>query len=164
MLLSHRNGYRGCKLLIKYVKHTHLIRDCPFITAEFCTFWMLLVALTPVSSVLRLRDHDRRLHVFHQRVNLHRQLSAHQPPHRVRPAQPLQLLRPEDWGFDRGHGQNKLLFSINMSSKKKKKILSVFFANFWSSPSYCWEREDLVGWGVCLGGLKENTGVLFFYS
>lgn len=115
--------------------------------------------LTPVSSLLRLRDNDRRLHDFHQRIDLYRQLPAHQPPHCVRPAQPLQLLRPDNWGVGRVMGRINYFFSINMSSLNKIKC---FFANSWSSPGYCWEWEDLVGWGVCLGGLKENTGVLFF--
>lgn len=54
--------------------------------------------LTVPCSPLRLRDHDRRLHHLHQRLHLHHQLPAHQPPHRLRPAQPLQLLRAEAGG------------------------------------------------------------------
>lgn len=61
----------------------------------------LLTTSTPTASCHRLRDHDRRLHDVHQCVNMHRQLPAHQPPHRVRPAQPLQLLRPEGRGLSR---------------------------------------------------------------
>lgn len=79
-------------------------------------------------SLLRLRDHDRRLHDVHQRVDLHCQLPAHQPPHRVRPAQPLQLLRPED-GVGEGHGQDKLLF-YKYVKLKKKKVLSVSLQTF----------------------------------
>lgn len=36
----------------------------------------------------RLRHDDRRHHDVHQRLRLHRQLPAHEPPHRLRPTQP----------------------------------------------------------------------------
>lgn len=65
-------------------------------------------------------------------------------------------------------------FSINMSSFEKiiiiitmkKKYLSVFFANFFGSSPSCW-HEKIWRWmgggrGISLGGLKENTGVLWF--
>uniref|UniRef100_A0A3Q3KD31 Calcineurin-like phosphoesterase domain-containing protein n=1 Tax=Monopterus albus TaxID=43700 RepID=A0A3Q3KD31_MONAL len=66
----------------------------------------------------------------HQRINLHCQLPAHQPPYRVRPAQPLQLLRPEAGG-EEGPGQDKLLFFYKyIKLKKKKKTLSVSLPTF----------------------------------
>ena len=70
---------------------------------------------------LRLRDHDGRLHDVRQLIDLHRQLPAHQPPHRVRPAQPLQLLRPEE-GAGRGQGTINSFFFYKYVKLKKKKF------------------------------------------
>ena len=119
--------------------------------------------------VLRLRDHDRRLHDVHQRVDLHCQLPAHQPPHRVRPAQPLQLLRPEDGGRE-GRGCEKLLlfffYKYVKLKKNNEKKLCVSLQTFDLLQAVVeiekiWRRG--AGWEVCLGGLKENTGVLLFF-
>lgn len=139
------------------------------------TVWLTFPCAAPPS---RLRHHDGRLHNIHQRVHLHRQLPAYQPSHRVWPAQPAQLLRPEDRDLG-AHGDGLTIrrinyfFSINMSSLKKKiiivikkKYLNVFFANFFGSSPSCW-HEKIWRWigggrGISLGGLKENTGVLLF--
>lgn len=46
--------------------------------------WRLVLAAAPC----RLRHDDRRHHHLRQRLCVHRQLPAHEPAHRLRPAQP----------------------------------------------------------------------------
>lgn len=109
--------------------------------------------MTPV-SLLRLRDHDRRLHNVHQRVDLHCQLPAHQPPHRVRPAQPLQLLRPD---------QTRLLF-YKYVKLKKKKVLSVSLQTFGLLQAVV-EIEKIwrCGVGTLSGRVKGEYRCLYYF-
>lgn len=111
----------------------------------------------PSPPPCRLRYHDGRLHDVHQRVHLHHQLPAHQPPHCVRPAQPLQLLRAKaGGGVGEGvTGQDKLRFSINMSSWKKnedKKKSKCFFVNFLVFSELSLGLRRFFGWGEGVKG------------
>lgn len=102
-------------------------------------------------SLHRVWHHDWRLHHVHQLLHVHGQLSAHQPPNRVRPAQPLQLLRMT---CERG-GLARITFFF-LTNHVKIIILSV-------SLKYCYFVSCKVkecGGGVGLEGGWEGGQVI----
>lgn len=102
----------------------------------------------------RLRHHDGRLHYLHQRLHLHRQLPAHQPPHCLRPAQPTQLLRGRGEGWREGG---------RLTSQQDELLLSFFCFCFSRNTSRFWRKKITVKKkNNCKKSNKKTNLTVFF--